>query len=1396
MITQTNYQQQLTGSSAFDKFLSIFGSGIIWLKTGHRNFWKGEIVDGKCTIYKTKRLDNGSRELTGKSYDGFTKLRKISEYKGGGVFFLPARPSEAPLKKYHTGSNLISCEMDDGSTEEQLARIKSFSELSGLDWALVIGSGGKSKHPHLKADQWLGVEQRLYLQKLLSMVMRSDPAVNNPHQPMRIPGFYRKEKEKEQTLDYYSYSAYSYEQLLEGISKVFSGLNWKLPEPEQLTRDGEGTALWGEVQRVLKRKKLKDFDYSKLTDDDVISTIKDLLDKPSDYFDKLHQSADPTPPEEVAEIKRFLRNASQTLGPIITNPGNGIVNLIDCLYPYYQDLIRSGIGAGGAGRDPEGFKLSCHIQQVEEILRLNNINYSGNGRSLLDEYCSRCSPPLSQPNADKLWGRFSKYGNKYQLDEGILLKKVAKLLGCVTKKVATICKEQWEKVIEFIAKELKIIIPKVTTTISFYDEPTQELANNLSETLIGSDEQGGFLYNKKALLKQLQNHARTIPLRIYPAVGYQSKKTLKQLKELGNWLSRKGYKLEVGWYEQWYQKSASLLEFLESGDEIEYISWEEFLDQNRYSKLCYKRNKEFTPNIEYDQQYLDGEEIAKQIIQLRCLAAIKSPMGTGKTVLIGKIKEQFPDQGSFLIAHRNSLLQQSCKELGFTHMRFDDAYHLARRPGTHLAFCPDSITRIDYEDLEDRIVYLDEISSILPHILIGATCKKHRKHIIDKFTYMLRHAFAVVSLDANQKNWEVDHLLKLGQFEMTTKIQNIYQKKPLDITFFNGTKDLVAETVICNPNDILPLITDIKNNHVNGKTVVVCSDSQNFTEFLHQYLGGEANKEIIRVDGQTISEDWIRKLIKNPNSIAKLGCKVLIYSPTMDTGVSITLKDYFEGAYSLNFHLGAEAFSQLPGRIRDTNVPWTHWSKQFLGGDDGIHSSDPEKVVLHLLTSVFSDVSNSFSGEETECIKRAFELVTRSQDDNFKTACLIKAQQNYEKQNLRQTYYEKLVEDGHNVMQVWGAARVEDDNWKTAKEEVKNRYSKLLYNAEDISILEAEEIQQSLSATPEKQRAAAKAMLTQVRLPGLMDTPLWKKHGEEFLKFLKYKDRKCISRLELRHILFNPDLEICRKQAWLQWLNIGVESDTGAIDKLILTDIYSPQFRAKILRDIGVLDLIENTEAIYDNESPELKALARKANHWTRQPYLGRRGGLDLIRFINKIISQVGFKLTMAKKEEKKRYYKLTDLYESKPLPITTNLLPIIASKYASKLDAANTYMEKTSKTLAELPIMDTNIEGLPAIVATMETELEVTQTGKHILAALPEALYQDFRLRLGDLIDFSLDGRAYGMAKVVEIAGDVVKALWGWGSDREMIETSVELITKVWRMGVDGLEPVWLQAP
>ena len=201
---------------------------------------------------------------------------------------------------------------------------------------------------------------------------------------MRFPGFFRKGKGNEQTLDYFSYSPYSYEQLLAGFARVFDFLGWRLPSPEELTVEldegnpdtvwGDGKwrkqqPLWTELRRRVTRAKSvsKDrvnYDYSQYTDTEVIAAIQELLGLPPEHWEK--QKPLPISPEENKALKTEVQ---QSLPKLI----DGSVKLFDCLSRDAQYLIQNGVVKGTAGRDPEGFKLSCHIQQTEEILQRNNI---------------------------------------------------------------------------------------------------------------------------------------------------------------------------------------------------------------------------------------------------------------------------------------------------------------------------------------------------------------------------------------------------------------------------------------------------------------------------------------------------------------------------------------------------------------------------------------------------------------------------------------------------------------------------------------------------------------------------------------------------------------------------------------------------------------------------------------------------------------------------------------------------------------------------------------------------------------------------------------------------------------------------------------------------------------
>ena len=250
----------ITDIRAFIETICVFPSGhIIWLKLGSNIFFHGNVDhSGKFGGWLTrKNKQNDQHENHEYITDLYTWLKKQSEIKCGGVFTLFGMPTDQPKKAYATESCVVSAEMDDGTSKEQWARIKDFCGASGLTPRLVIGSGGKSFHVHFQLDQMIPIETRTVLSQLLCVALQSDPAVTNPHQPMRIAGFSRKREDgtvKPQGLHFHSQEKYTLAEMLLGLSKAFEELRFEFPHDMPDWR-------WKECRRICagelesKRKK-------------------------------------------------------------------------------------------------------------------------------------------------------------------------------------------------------------------------------------------------------------------------------------------------------------------------------------------------------------------------------------------------------------------------------------------------------------------------------------------------------------------------------------------------------------------------------------------------------------------------------------------------------------------------------------------------------------------------------------------------------------------------------------------------------------------------------------------------------------------------------------------------------------------------------------------------------------------------------------------------------------------------------------------------------------------------------------------------------------------------------------------------------------------------------------
>lgn len=357
----------LTGLEAFTKFIAIaFDEGDrIWLKTGHSDFYYGNVThDGQFTLTSTEGSLTERRAVR-EINNAYSHLERTTATNDGGCFFIPGKPTDYPLKDFCFESDLLSAELDDGTAEEQWQIIREFYEISGLIPSVVVTSGSKSYHIHNKLPEKLPIADRTYLMRLFAIALNSDPAVVNPHQPMRVPGFLRREKGNYQLLVHADDTAiFTPTQWLEGLKKVFAAKGLEFPE-----------SISDEQWRNYKAFR------------------RDGAFTPERWTNQvLH------PPVE--QIRTYTPTNREYDGSTI--PLEHFLTKDD------QQLITNGAGDGG--RDNAAIKLAKNLIATEARLPALGIHYCGDAEFLFDEFCTRCSPSLPDRDRQRIW-RSAQRGN-------------------------------------------------------------------------------------------------------------------------------------------------------------------------------------------------------------------------------------------------------------------------------------------------------------------------------------------------------------------------------------------------------------------------------------------------------------------------------------------------------------------------------------------------------------------------------------------------------------------------------------------------------------------------------------------------------------------------------------------------------------------------------------------------------------------------------------------------------------------------------------------------------------------------------------------------------------------------------------------------------------------------
>ena len=307
--------------------LDIVGGDRHWFKFGHSRFALLRRVSDKWQLHHTK-LGISKDELEIKGYsesdrscsrsielasrpDGIAELLRISQQQDDGVFWVPAgKDADLPLKKAIMRADSIGCEIDSEGTShaQQIERYARFSHVSGLKFGLQLSSGSKSIHTHIFLKEPVAIDAAVRLRRLFILALLGDPAVTEPHQPMRFPGFYRREKGNYQTLLSTSTARYSSAEIEQGLKSAFTDLDWVFP-----------TTLSEEFWADLK-KKVKD----DLSTDEKRKAIAQLLSRGDDWYEQQRQ-------------KRAQRQQAQQVR-IEQRQLNGEFDLVDAISQVEQSL--------------------------------------------------------------------------------------------------------------------------------------------------------------------------------------------------------------------------------------------------------------------------------------------------------------------------------------------------------------------------------------------------------------------------------------------------------------------------------------------------------------------------------------------------------------------------------------------------------------------------------------------------------------------------------------------------------------------------------------------------------------------------------------------------------------------------------------------------------------------------------------------------------------------------------------------------------------------------------------------------------------------------------------------------------------------------------------------------
>ncbi len=721
-------------------------------------------------------------------------------------------------------------------------------------------------------------------------------------------------------------------------------------------------------------------------------------------------------------------------------------------------------------------------------------------------------------------------------------------------------------------------------------------------------------------------------IKIFPDAGdVLNQSVMSRWQRVIALLEEWGWSVVIGWWGQ-RDKSGPDIDELIDYSQVEYISSTEFLaiakgkptedkpiEQKKgfasgyqeKAKGAWHRAKQFNADIKRASEWCDWKLPPQNSIFFG-----RAGLGRGKTTRLRNWVRTWQEEGKgfICIGYRNTLLLQLCEKLGFYHLHESDSALMRHDPSSGIALCADSLWRLHPEEFDGKVLILDEVMSVIRHLLHSPTVKG-RDNILELFQACLQRASQVVCLDGCMADWAVTYLHELAPGKKIIRAENTFQgDKPL-VNYLLGTIDIEEEV---RKNDRSPWLEYLLNHCA---VPAVCSDSQVFIESLDNLLT-ERGLKTLRIDSKTVPEEYVKEFLKDCNAyIEKHQPDAILYTPSAESGVDVSISGYFTGHVGFFFGvLGVDSILQMLGRIRDAKCTKFVWVREWVAQSEQTHSRSPfaKKVGQAIEQMLCSDITDTVSGidRDQDIISKLWAIIQGSKNAHFEASNQIQAIANYEKSNLRECVRESLEAAGYPIrLCTLNPSEEARERVKDATETTKRQNCHDIFTAEKIAPELSDELSKKFDARWEERVKVIQAFYRS-RLPGIDETPSW---TEDFIYKIRYDSPDFINQQELFWLYSHPE-EANR-------MNLERYHRIAQRERTFIGGIRSRMARVRALWAIDFEKFL-NPDLLWQEDSAELLELVKQCMDEKIAAALGRHPGQQArIRFLGSLLKMLGLKL-------------------------------------------------------------------------------------------------------------------------------------------------------------------------